>query len=390
MARKTYEQIEALKKKLNTSRIWSFSRINAYINCSYSYYLRYVKKEKEKESNIYGLLGGQFHDILEKLYCKEITYDQMIVEADIAIMNAGILEMKFDKTDSSKNEGIETKYFECMKHFFEHHILVKSKVLCEKEILIKIGNHYFQGYIDAVHKENDTYIITDYKSSTIYAGKKIAQEGRQLMLYALGLHQQGIPVDKIKIRWNFLKYNALTFTQKNDKVKTMNAERFAWAGKLKSQLRMNLKDTKKYTEDEIEGLLTQCMELNSIHILPKEIQDKYQITDCYVDIPIDEDVLKNLENEFNDTVLEIYKKEAEFEKDKKDDIWLRTVDAGCSYFCYNICGYTAGQCQCYKEFLQNISMFKNKENKPDMLDSEVETGTEVSEDDAWMRELGLI
>jgi RecB family exonuclease len=384
MARKTHEEIEALKKKLNTSRIWSFSRINAFINCSYSYYMKYVKREKEKENNIYGLLGGQFHDILEKFYKKEISYEQMIEDAEIAIINVSVLEMKFDKNDSQKNEGIENKYFECMKHFFMNHVPVQSKVLCEKEIVIKIGNHYFQGYIDAIHREGDTYIITDYKSSTIYAGKKILQEGRQLMLYALGLHQQGIPVDKIKIRWNFLKYNALTFTQKNGKVKTMNAERFAWAGKLKSQLRMNLKDTKQSTEDEIEGLLTQCMELNSIHILPKEIQDKYQFADCYVEIPLDEETLANLEKEFTATILDIYKREKDFEDTKNLDLWKKEVDVGCFYFCSNICGYTAGQCHCYREFLSNADIFKSDNNK------RIQAKDDVGDDDAWMRELGLI
>jgi hypothetical protein len=389
MARKTYEEIEVLKKKYNTSRFWSFSRINCFINCSYSYYLKYVKKEKEKEDNIYSLLGGQFHDILEKFYSGELKKEQMTEEADNAIMNVSLLDMKFNKKDDEKNEGIETKYFECMKHFFEHHIPVPYKVICEKDIIIKIGNHYFQGYIDAIHKENDTYIITDYKSSTIYSGEKINKEGRQLMLYAVGLHQQGVPIDKIKIRWNFLKYNALTFTQKNGKIKTMNAERWAWAGKLKSQLRMNLKDMKTYSEDEIESLLNECMELNSIHILPQEIQDKYTISDCYVDIPISKEILDNLEKEFIETILTIYKKESEFEKTKDESLWTKTVEPKDSYFCHNICGYTAGQCKCYRTFLENIEMFITEKNKTIKTNGSKGNVEDDGSDD-WMKELGLI
>jgi ATP-dependent helicase/DNAse subunit B len=81
MARRNYEEIEQLKKDLNVARLWSFSRINTYITCSYSYFLKYIKKEKERETSIYSLLGTAFHDILEKYYNHKISYEEMLDEA---------------------------------------------------------------------------------------------------------------------------------------------------------------------------------------------------------------------------------------------------------------------------------------------------------------------
>jgi len=381
VARKTYEELKDLQKKFNTTRLWSFSRINAYLNCSYSYFLKYVKREKERESGIYGILGGIFHDILEDFYRGKSTYEEMIENAENKILEVNLMDLKFNKNDAEKNEGIEKKYFACIKHFFANHVPVEFKVLCEKFITIKIGNHYFQGYIDAIHKDGKDFIITDYKSSTIYTGKKIPKEGKQLMLYALGLHQQGIPVENIKIRWNFLKYTSVTFMQKNGKEKTMHAERWAWVGKIKSKLRMNLKDAKLYKEDEIEEMLEEATQANNLNNMPDHIQKLYKLEDCYVYIPIDPEILKDFENEFNNVIIRIYRAEKDYEDTKDIEKWKRVVDQGCLYFCSNICGYTASQCQCYKEFLENEDSFKLPKYKKK---------TEDDDKKDWLEELGLI
>ena len=387
LARKTYEQINEIKKELNTTRLWSFSRVNAYIGCNYSYFLKYVKKEKERENSIYGILGGAFHDILEDFYKGKINYDKMIEEAEMAIMNTNMMELKFNKNDEEKNDNIEDKYFTCIKHFFNNHIPIENKVMCEKFIIIKIGNHYFQGYIDAIHKDDyDNFVITDYKSSTIYSGKKIIQEGKQLMLYALGLLQQSeIPLEKIRIRWNFLKYTSIKFMQKNGKEKTMNAERWAWVGKIKSRLRTNLKDDGNYTKDEIEDLLNKSTENNTLEFLPKYIQDLYTVSDCYVYIPLDKETLESFEKELNQKILEIYTKEADYDKNKNDSIWLKEVDQGSFYFCSNICGYTVSQCKCYRKFLETADLFKKDKYK-----STNNSSKDEDQGDDWMKQLGLI
>jgi RecB family exonuclease len=382
--------LEDLKKKYNVSRIWSFSRVNCYINCSYSYYLKYIRNIKELDTNIYSILGGQFHDILEKFYKGIITYEDMITESEMCILTMVMDEKKFDKNNKERNQNIEDKYFTCMRHFFSNHIPVQKKVLCEQHIMIKVGNNYFQGYIDAIHKNENDYIITDYKSSTIYTGAKIEKEGRQLILYALGLNQKGIPLENIKIRWNFLKYNSITYIQKNGKEKTTNSERWSWVAKIKSPLRMNLKDSKQYSEFEIEQMLDKAIEDNNLNSFPDDIKQKYIVSDCYIYIPLSKEITSNLEEELNDKIIEIYKKEKLTEQaineDEKNKIWEREVLEKDFFFCSNICGYRPIQCKCYKKFLDSQKFF-NGNNKNQSINNYKD---EEDNDESILETLGLL
>ena len=94
MGRKSREYLNQLKEKLNTDRLWSFSSINRYLTCPYSYFLNYVLHIPQKESGIYGVLGGSFHEILEKLYNNEIEYKDMIDEVENIILGVELEEMK--------------------------------------------------------------------------------------------------------------------------------------------------------------------------------------------------------------------------------------------------------------------------------------------------------
>lgn len=399
MARKTKQQIEKMKKDLNISRLWSFSRVNGFLTCSQSYFLKYIRHEKELTKGVYSVLGNAFHDILEDFYSNKIEYKDMILEANKAIIEAESKDMKFNITDEAANQKTKDKYFSCIQHFFENHIPVKEKVLSEKEITIRIKNNCFFGYIDAIHKEGDNYIVTDYKSSTIYTGEKILKEGKQLTLYAMGIHQQGIPLENIKIRWNFLKYAMVTHMQKNGKEKNTKAERHLLVAKMKTSLRMFLKDLNKYTEDEIEGLLDQGVMLNSMSIFPQEIQDKYVIRDCYVEIPLSKESITNLENSLNQTIHRICTMEKEYEtiKHKEKDtpraekLWYKEIEAKNSFFCYNICSFTAKQCSCYKDFLERENLFKNNDNKKVTDEDDFSYDKKVSDEDSqdWMKVLGL-
>ena len=370
---------EELKKKYNVSTVWSFSRANSFVTCSYYYFLKYIKKEKEKSSNIYSVLGGDFHDILEDFYLGKIEYSDMINKADSVIIDANMKELKFDKNDADRNESIGRKYFACMKHFFDHHQKVPHKVMCEQHIMIKVGKHYFQGYIDAIHKEGDTYIITDYKSSTIYTGKKILKEGKQLTLYALGLHQKGIPVENIRIRWNFLKYTSISFMQKNGKMKTTKAERHMWVEKLWSRLKSDLKGLGMDAE-ESKALIDEATANNNLDNMPQEVQDRYTLEDCYVDIPLDQEVLENVEKEFLNLLSEIYQRESLYDKTDDKTIWERKVEAQDTFFCATLCGYTPFQCPCYSRYLAEFNMFKQGEDVED---------TPNDDTNDWLAELGL-
>lgn len=385
MARKTNEQLDAIKKKYNQSRLWSWSRYRCYKNSPYEYFLRYVKHEKATRESIYGVMGNAAHQIIQDFYDGQIQYEDMIKEFNAARLNAEIMDLKFDRTDDDKNGNIARKYYACLDHFFNNHQAIQQNIALEKFLLIKIQRFLFQGYLDAVYKDEDgCYVITDWKTSTIYTGKKINEEKGQLILYAEGLRQRGIPVDNIKIRWNFLKYVSITYPQKNGKNRTTYGERHAWVGKIKNNAKMWMKHMCNYTDDEIDDMLYYSIEFNTIANLPQEIQDLYTISDCYVYADFSQEEVDALKSDIYNTLVEIYTKEKEYEETKDDRIFWEEVTDQQSYYFANLCSYNASQHKPYGEYLDKQQMFVNDKYKTD------KHIVDINDDLEWMKELNLI
>ena len=57
--------------------LYSYSKISSFHNCSWSWYLRYVKGIEGKD-NVYGLLGNVIHDCYEEITKGELTIDDAI------------------------------------------------------------------------------------------------------------------------------------------------------------------------------------------------------------------------------------------------------------------------------------------------------------------------
>lgn len=63
--------------------LYSYSKISSFHNCSWSWYLRYVKGIEGKD-NVYGLLGNVIHDCYE-----EITKGELIWNCDYSFDDYG-------------------------------------------------------------------------------------------------------------------------------------------------------------------------------------------------------------------------------------------------------------------------------------------------------------
>ena len=388
MARKTKEQMQKIMKDNLVERVWSWSRYNCYKTSPYEYYLNYVKKEKQTRNNVYSHLGSETHNIIERLYQKEIKYEDMYDEFQSEYLNATLMDLKFDRSDDEKNEKIAIKYKACMDHFFKNHIPIEHNLTTEKYILIWVNKFLFGGYFDAIHKDKDgNYVITDWKSSTIYTGKKIDSEKGQLLLYAEGIKQMGIPLDKVRARWCFTKYLTISMPLKKVEkdgthtVRTTNAERHAWVGKIKTNASMWLKELDTYTKEEIDDMLDYSVNFNTIENLPQEIQDLYTIEDCYVEAPVTEEEVDNLKDDIYKTLVDIYTKEREYEKTKDDTVFWEEVTQANSYYFANLCGFNAQQHKPYGKFLDSLESFVDDGYKVD------KNRSELSYD--WMSELNL-
>lgn len=383
MTRKKGEELEKVKKELNCNRLWSWSRINTYMTDPYEYMLKYILNiPEDRNDSIYAISGGISHSIVEKFYHNELDNQGMLDTYEDKLFEFNTMGLMYDRSDEDKNEKIAKKYEDCMRHFFLNYQKITDKPIIEPFILIKVGNQYFQGYIDFlnVEKRNERkkVIITDYKTSSIYKGEKLLKESGQLLLYGEGIHQKtGVPYEDIIIRFNFMKYVNVTYTQKKGDKKVRQIERNAIGEKLQSNTKTWLKEY-KYIEDEIDNFLSQMIDMNSIKCLPKEIQDKFEIDDCYVEIELNKEIINEYKDKITKIIVEIIKKEKEFEKTKDKNIFWQDVTKENSYYHANLSGYSAKIHEPYKKYLEELDIKRNNRIVEDKS---------IAEDFGWLDEI---
>lgn len=363
--RLTGSQLKAIMQANGVSRIWSWSKVDKFIVSPFEYYLKYIaKKPEDRLDCAYANLGGVCHDIIEKLYSGVIEYGNMPRLFDTGWMAAiDIADLRFDRNDAQKNEAIQQKYYRNLTHFFAHHTPIKHKILLEKFVTAKIGKNLFQGYIDAVYKDDDgIFHIVDWKTSTKYVGKTAEEKCGQLIIYAIALHQAGIPWEKIKICWNFLKYCTVQYEQKNGAVKTRDVERCKLGESLQSNARVWL-NACGYQE-EADEYLKALLDANSIEALPEEVQSKYVISDCYTYVPITDKLLRYWVNTIVTTIEDIELREKDYQSsgsymafwDKEDQVKAQ------SYYFATLCGYSANLHLPYKQYLEKLEAQQNGED----------------------------
>lgn len=389
--RKSYEYLNKLKDKLNTDTLWSWSRYNSYHNDQYGYLLKYIKKVPEtQKDSIWGVSGGIVHDIIERMYLGEISYKDMITEYEEKLFEMNSMELKYNKIDKEMNDKISNNYEDSIRHFLLNYKPIEGKAILEQFVVIKVGNHYFQGYIDFLHKDLEgNYIVEDFKTSTMYTGAKKQNEAKQLLLYSQSLIQKGIPINKIKLRWNFLKYCTVTSClfskdkEGNYKTKDKNCVRSKWVKESSKNIEKWLKK-EDYDEIEITDMIETCIENNSLETLPKSIQDKFSISDCYVYIDLNEDIINELNNEIIETLDKIIKDTSTTnillsqleelddinDKDKInainnkiDELWWTDIDKSKEYYFYNLCGYSRKQHKPWNQYLNDINSFVKEINQ---------------------------
>lgn len=396
--RKTNAELQAIKEHYGVSELWSFSKVNKFLTSPYEYYLKYILHIKEdKRDGIYTTSGGTIHDILEKFYSGEIKYEDMITSYEGALFLFDQAELKYNKTDAEKNAKIANKYEDCIKHFFKHHKPFTQKAMIEQFAVTKIEENIFQGYIDFIFQNEDgTMTILDWKSSTIYTGTKVLKEGKQLLIYAQSLIQHGVPIEKIKICWDFLKYVNVKFVQQNGKIKERQIERNAIGSSLANTIKTKMKATKKYSDEEIDSYLEFVVTTNDLSGLPEDISSQFEITDCLVYIPLSEDILKTLNEEVINTIKTIdkckelwyNKKTSGADESELDRIWYDSEEQlkANEYYHWNLSGYSQSLHKPFADYVAKQELLKKEQNSFfGGVDTSNENITEFTETDlSWL------
>ncbi len=374
--RKSKDELNSICEKYGVDTLWSFSRYDTYKTDKWEYFLKYILHEKEDRTNsIYCVAGNAAHSILEDLYEGRIEYENMSEKYEDELFAMQCAELKYNRSDSEKNDAIANKYENCIRHFFKNHIVINAPHKVEEFILIKITDDiYFQGYADFIYIEkiDDRKIvhIVDYKTSTKYSGNAIETHGKQLMLYAEGIRQAlNIPLEDIICEWNFLKYVTVTLEQKNGNKKDRYIERNAIGESLVNTAKMWLKHFGY--EDHLEKYIDEMILNNNIDCLPAEVREKFEIKDCYVQIPLSDEKIDELKSDIISTVEEINEKSEEYKKTQDKDIFWQEVTDADEFRLAILSGYSRKLHLPYNEYLNNKELFVEKEeDKIDNVDDE--------------------
>jgi hypothetical protein len=376
----------------------SWSKLHCFIDDPFSFMLKYLRHIPEEKSNSYAFLGDVVHNGLEAFYKNEKTKEQIIKDFEDKLIEQSYSDINFVK-DEEKNKQIEQNYFYNIKHFLVNYEKVSPHSKLETFVGWKFGDYFMQGYIDHMYplieeievKKNDIVVskynkqymvIEDFKTSTLYQGAKIEENSGQLKLYAYMIHKMyNIPIESIKIGWNFLKYAMIDIEQKNGKIKTSKVLRTELADGVYSKLKTWGKHF-KYTPEKIEEFY-QIIQNNSKEYkdnnlfdgIPEEISEKFKIRDCFVEISLDNAIMNNfidyVQSKIEDMTnkIELYKITSNEKMQNK--IFWKDVTKENSFFFLNLCGYTSKNHLPLREYLNTLSSFENKSINKNELDSEI-------------------
>lgn len=359
--RLTSEELDKVKQKYGVKELYSWSKINTFMTSKYEYYLQYILHKKPDIDNCaYAPLGGIVHQIIEDYYSGKIDYNSMIEQFEDGWVTAiDIADLKFDRNDEVKNNNIKAKYKEDLNCFFRNHVPLKTKVELERFLSAKIGDYVLQGYADAITKDGDDFVIIDWKSSTKYSKKALEEHSGQLTVYAIALMQLGVPLERIKCAFNFLKYCTVEYEQANGVIKSRDVERFELGEKLQSNLRVWLK--KLGYENQMDEYLKMVIDTNSLACLPDNVQEKYKISDCYCYIDLNEDLVKKWTKEIIATIKDIELRRADYEQTHSINVWWDNEESvkAQSYYFATLSGYSANLHLPYQTYLKKLEASKN-------------------------------
>ena len=373
MERDNQKILEELEKK--GIPVYSFSRIECINNCKYEAYRTYILNDRNNQiPNIYSVLGGRIHDVLEQMMNNQASESDLYPAMNKELDDMDMLGIEFPKSKDG-SDGIRQGWITDMTHFCYSYTKPKGKFETETFLLYETPNkHYIQGYIDLTKYNKDGSIsIYDYKTSSMYHGEDIKKHGRQLILYALGKEQEGYVVKEVA--WIMLKYCEVFYIGK----KTSRSKEETNLSKIieRKNIVKDLRNVIEYKleklgfdELDIEVKMLTALDKNEI---PSEVANdfiikpyvmKYDLSDetrkdCieYIDNTIMQwESLENNENNYPPVSFtkmikkEVNGKEVEIEKEN-------------CFYCYSMCGYSSQTCPYFQTYLET----KQKKNEDDDL-----------------------
>jgi RecB family exonuclease len=339
------------KNNIKGKEKFSFSKLSTYSHCKYNYFLTYIRHIRGAES-IYSSLGTEAHECSQDLVENKINNDIAVERFLTSLEDAEtVLGLKFP----TEKSGIT--YKECVTHFLERY-QPKHKIYdIEKGFDTLVGRNktLVYGFIDLIiHNENNTLDIVDYKTSSDFTKQDFKKKRMQLLLYAKALMEEGYKINRLY--FNMLKYCNITWQEIDSKKKLVDkstkCERNAIGDKLKSVAKRLLKK-EGLDENEIDIRVQRMIDMNEIDDL---IKDRFTISDHEVDVELNEDSLKEMDDWIDSIIDEI-----KINGDVEENYPCIELNKGSEFFCNMLCKKPCKHFQNYKE--NNDSSWKNRKKK---------------------------
>lgn len=207
-------QVESYLNEINDMR-WSYSRVTAYEQCPYAWYLQYIVNDDDEypqEENYYSQVGGFVHRILAMVFEGKLKAE----EAFSYFIN------NFDSNVPAITYGnvMDSTYDKCAEYLSDPDNI--NKLISGYEIIgieqkaeFVLDGHKFIGFIDLLlrDKEDGKLVIVDHKSGEypLKANGKVKANAksfekykRQLYLYARWVKEKYGEFPK-ELAWNHFK-----------------------------------------------------------------------------------------------------------------------------------------------------------------------------------------
>ena len=110
---------------------------------------------------------------------------------------------------------------------------------------------------------------------------------------------------------------------------------------------------------------------NNINCLPDEVREKFEIHDCYVQVPLTEEKINDLKEDIINTVEEINSKEREYKNSEDENIFWQEVTDADEFRLATLSGYSRSLHKPYDQYLKEKELFKE----------ETESDSDADEDD---------
>lgn len=180
-------------KPLIDDMVWSFSRIEAYENCPYRWYLRYIRKCPQRDK-FYASYGSFMHRLIEQYYNGELTKPEMLTKF--------LRDFKKEVRGFRPKASTLQKFIDgAVKYLQEFQPFPYKMITVEKEVEFEIDRYKFVGFLDFLGQDeaDGEFVIVDNKSRDLKprsGREKPTVKDRELDEILRQLYLYCIPVEK--------------------------------------------------------------------------------------------------------------------------------------------------------------------------------------------------